>query len=264
VLEKVNLDKDLSHHKYKLVLRDLQQRLYELEKTCWDRKIASVVVFEGWDAAGKGTAIATVTARLDPRGFRLHPIQPPRPHEMNRPWLYRFWQRIPNYGEMAIFDRSWYGRVLADRVEGLVPKAEWRAAFRDILEFERMLADDGVAIVKFWLHIGKREQKRRFRELEADPLRNWHVTPEDWARHRKYDDYLLAVEEMLELSDSDYAPWTVIEATSRWYARKKIFDVLIHALEARLGDLAPPHAPPDAQDEQEDELRAAIDRGEGK
>lgn len=264
MLDKVNLDKKLSHRKYKLVVRDLQRRLFELEKTCWDRKIASIVVFEGWDAAGKGTAIATLTARLDPRGFKLHPIQTPRSHELNHPWLYRFWLRTPNYGEMAIFDRSWYGRVLADRVEGIAAEPEWRAAYRDILEFERMLADDGVVIVKFWLHIGKREQKRRFKELSADPLRNWHVTPEDWERHRKYDQYLLAVEEMLELSDSDYGPWTVIEATSRWYARKKIFEVLIRALESRLGELAPPHVPASVEDEQEAELCAAIDKSEGK
>ncbi len=264
MLEKVNLDKKLSHKNYKLVLRDLQRRLSELEKTCWDRKIASIVVFEGWDAAGKGTSIATLTARLDPRGFKLHPIHPPGPHELNRPWLYRFWLRTPNYGEMAIFDRSWYGRVLADRVEGLVSEPEWRAAYRDILEFERMLADDGVVIVKFWLHIDKKEQKKRFKELSSDPLRNWQVTPEDWTRHRKYDQYLLAAEEMLELSDSDYGPWTVIEATSRWYARRKIFEVLIRALEARLGGLAPPHVPASVEDEQEAELRAAIDENEEK
>ena len=141
---------------------------------------------------------------------------------------------------MVIFDQSWYSRVLIERVENLIPEEAWRNAYRDILDFERMLADDGTVILKFFLHIGKKEQKRRFETIEADPLEAWRVTKEDWARHRKYGQYLVAVrEEMLELTESEYGPWTIVEATSRRWARKKIMETVIAALEQRLGKLAP-------------------------
>ncbi len=240
MLEKVNLNKRLPKKEYKRLLPGLQRRLYDLQKACWDNGVPTVIVFEGWDAAGKGTAISTLTSRLDPRGFKLYAIRAPRTYELNRPWLWRFWLKIPGYGEMAIFDRSWYGRVLVERVEKLTPEKEWRKAYRDITDFERMLADDGAVIVKFWLHISKKEQKRRFEMLEQDPLTRWHVQPEDWEHHRKYDKYLVAVEEMLERTDTEWGPWTIVEATSRWYARKKVFDTLIRRLEERLGDAAPP------------------------
>ena len=240
MLEQVNLDCRLSKKDYKRLLPALQRRLYDLEKACWDQGIPSVVVFEGWDAAGKGSAIATLTERLDPRGFKLHATRAARTYEQQYPWLWRFWLVTPNYGEMAIYDMSWYGRVLVERVEKITPKKQWRKAYRDITEFERMLADDGTVIVKFWLHITSKEQRKRFRRLEKDPLESWRVTKEDWDRHKMYDDYRVAAEEMFERTESEWAPWTIVEATSRWYARKKIFDTLIHALEERLGDAAPP------------------------
>ncbi len=239
MLEQVNLDLKLSHKQYKQVLPDLQRRLYDLEKACWDAKIPSIVVLEGWDAAGKGSAITTLTERLDPRGFRLYPIRAPRTYEKQYPWLWRFWLKTPNRGEIALFDGSWYGRVLVERVEKLTPKKQWRKAYRDITEFERMLADDGTVIVKLWMHISKKEQRKRFRALEKDPLESWRVTPEDWERHRHYNDYRIAAEEMFERTESEWGPWTIVEATSRWFARKKIFDTLIHAFEERLGDDAP-------------------------
>jgi polyphosphate kinase 2 (PPK2 family) len=141
---------------------------------------------------------------------------------------------------MAIFDHSWYGRVLEDRVEKTIPKKTWREAYPDIIDFERMLADDGTAIQKFFLHIGKKEQKKRFEQLEDDPLEAWRVTDADWARHKKYDQYLDAIEEMLALTSSAFAPWTIVEATSKWHARRKVFESIISALEVRLGDKAPP------------------------
>ncbi len=239
MLEKVNLKLKLAREEYKQALPALQQRLYDLEKACWDEKVPSIILFEGWDAAGKGSAIATLTERLDPRGFKLHPIQPPRTYEQNHPWLWRFWLRIPNRGELAIFDRSWYRRVLDERVEKLITNKDADSAFRDIVEFERMLADDGTVIVKFWLHISRKEQKQRFKALEKDALERWRVTKEDWARHKKYGDYLEAAEEMLARTESEYGPWTIVEATSRWYSRKKIFDTVIRALEARLGAAVP-------------------------
>lgn len=261
MLEKVNLGLKLPRKEYKELLPGWQRRLYDLEKACWDHKAASVLVFEGWDAAGKGSAISTLTARLDPRGFRLYPIQAPRTYESNRPWLWRFWLRTPNYGEMAIFDRSWYRRVLDERVNREIRARDVRNAFRDIAEFERMLADDGTVIVKFWLHISKKEQKQRFRRIEKDPLESWHLTEEDWKRHHDYEKYLDAAEEMLEMTESEYGPWTIVEATSRWHAQKRIFETVIQALEARLGDAAPPY-PRQKPDGKDADLRAAMDTAE--
>jgi polyphosphate kinase 2 (PPK2 family) len=240
MLENINLQLKLSHEDYDRQLPALQRRLYDLEKACWDRKIPSIVIVEGWDAAGKGSAISTVTQRLDPRGFKLHSTQLPRTFEQAHPWLWRFWLNVPNRGEMVIFDQSWYMRVTLERVEKLIPETAWRAAFSDIIDFERMLADDGTVILKFFLHISKKEQKKRFETIEKEPLESWRVTKQDWARHRKYDEYLEAAEEMFELTEAEYAPWTIVEATSRWWARKKIFETLIAALEHRLGKDAPP------------------------
>lgn len=257
MLENVNLKKKLSRQEYKRLLPGLQKRLYDLEKACWDQGVPSIVVFEGWDAAGKGTTIAAVTQRLDPRGFKLYPIASPRTYEQQRPWLWRFWLKVPNRGEMVLFDHSWYGRVLEERVEKTIPEKEWRAAYRDIEEFERMLADDGVIIIKFFLHIDKKTQKKRFEALEADPLEAWRVTDDDWARHKKYDEYLAASEEMLEITDTEYGPWTIVEATSKWHARRKVFDTMIAAIESRLGSSAPPRN--ETVEENDVELREAMD-----
>ena len=207
MLEKVDLTRKLSKGEYKArlpYLSFLRDRLYDLQKACWDASIPSVVLFEGWDAAGKGTSINLLTQRLDPRGFKLYAIQGARTYETHMPWLWRFWLKLPNYGEMAIFDRSWYGRVLVERVEGFCPENEWRKGYRDIADFERTIADDGYVLIKCFLHISKKEQLRRFRRLERDPLESWHVQPEDWMHHRKYEQYVLAIEEMLERTDTEW------------------------------------------------------------
>ena len=245
MLENVNLKRKLSEEEYARVLPALQRRLYDLEKACWDNKISSIIIFEGWDAAGKGSSIATLTQRLDPRGFKLHTISSPRAFELSRPWLWRFWLRVPPAGEMAIFDQSWYSRVLGERVEGLVQEREWRAAYSDIVDFERTLADDGTAIIKFFLHLSRKDQEKRFKALEADPLEAWRVTKADWARHKKYSEYLAAAEDMLDRTEESHASWTIIEATSRRWARTKILATVISALEQRLGPLTPPHETPE-------------------
>jgi len=234
MLEKIDLTKSLSKQEYKGQLPRLRRRLSDLQKACWDANIPSVILFEGWDAAGKGTSINLLTQRLDPRGFKLYAIQEARTYEKHMPWLWRFWLKLPNYGEMAIFDRSWYGRVLVEREEGLTPEEEWRKGYRDIVDFERNIADDGYAIIKFWLHISKKEQLRRFKKLAKDPLESWHVQAEDWEHHRKYNEYLVAVEEMLERTDTEWGPWTIVEATDRRWARVKIFETIIHRLEEAL------------------------------
>jgi AMP-polyphosphate phosphotransferase len=259
MLENINLKKKLSREDYKRALPELQQRLYDLEKACWDHGIPTVIVFEGWDAAGKGTAIAALTQRLDPRGFKLYPITAARTYEQQRPWLWRFWLKVPDRGEMVIFDHSWYGRVVEDRIERAVPEKAWRDAYRDIVEFERMLADDGTAILKFFLHISRKEQKERFQALEKDPLEAWRVTDSDWARHKKYGEYLGAIEEMLELTESEFAPWTIVEATSKWYARKKIFETMIGAMEKRLGSDAPREVQESRAVAKDAELREAME-----
>ena len=276
MLEKIDLTRRLSKQDYKVLLPRLQRRLYDLEKACWDAKISSIILFEGWDASGKGTSINLLTSRLDPRGFKLYPIQAPRTFEMHLPWLWRFWLKLPNYGEMAIFDRSWYGRVLVERMEGLTPEEEWRKGYRDIVDFEHTLADDGYVIVKFWLHISKEEQRQRFSVLEKDSLESWHVQPEDWEHHRRYDEYLVAVEEMLERTDTEWGPWTIVEATNRRWCRVRIFQTIIGRLEEALKERgiepppeeAPttvPGEPPDEDDESlESDLAAEAEAQAGE
>lgn len=248
MLENVNLNRKLARGTWERELPGLQRRLFDLEKACWDHGKSSIIVFEGWEAAGKGGAISTLTARLDARGFRLYAITPPRTYEQDYPWLWRFWLKVPNRGEMAIFDHSWYGRVLEDRVERRVSKKEWQKAYLDIAEFERMLADDGTTILKFWFHISKKEQKKRFEKISKDPLESWRISKEDWKRHKRYVKYLEAAEEMLERTESEYAPWTIVEATCRRWARRKVFETIIAALEKALGDAAPPVRAPNARD----------------
>ena len=234
MLEKVDLTKRLKKSEYKEQRNRLRNRLYDLEKACWDADLPSIILFEGWDAAGKGTSINQLTRRLDPRGFKLYAIQAPRTYEKHMPWLWRFWRKLPNYGEMAFFERSWYGRVLVEGVEGLTLEQDWRKAYRDIVNFERTLADDGYVIVKFFLHISKKEQKKRFKKLEKDPLTAWHVQPEDWEHHKKYDQYVEAIEEMLERTDTEWGRWTIVEATNKRWARVKIFRTVVDRLEYAL------------------------------
>jgi len=234
MLDKIDLNKKLSKKVYKGIMPVLSNRLFNVQKASWDAGIPVVILFEGWDAAGKGTSIQRVTQPLDPRGFKLYPIRAARTHEAKHPWLWRFWLKIPAYGEWAIFDRSWYGRVMVERVENLIPESKWRRAYRDIMEFERTIADDGTLILKFFLHISKAEQRRRFDSLMQDPLTAWYVTDEDWDHHQHYDEWLMAYEEAFERTDTEFGTWTIVEATDRRYTRVKIFLTLISALEERL------------------------------
>jgi len=234
MLDKIDLTKKLTKGVYKSVIPMLTHRLYNAQKASWDAEIPVVIIFEGWDAAGKGTTIQRLTRPLDPRGFKLYPIRAARTFERNHPWLWRFWMKLPAFGELAIFDRSWYGRVMVERVEKLIPENKWRRAYRDITEFERTIADDGTLIIKFFLHISRDEQRRRFDKLLKDPLTAWHVTDEDWEHHKQYHEWLLAYEEAFERTDSEFGPWTIIEATDRRYTRVKVFHTVIAALEERL------------------------------
>jgi AMP-polyphosphate phosphotransferase len=265
MLENINLKKKISREDFKRVLPGLQLRLYDLEKACWHHGISTIIVIEGWDAAGKGSTIAALTQRLDPRGFRLYPITAPRTYErQQRPWLWRFWLKAPSRGEIVIFDHSWYRFVIDERVQGNAPAQMVQRACRDIVEFERMLAEDGTTILKFFFHISKKEQKRRFQLIQSDPLEAWRVTRDDWDRLKKYNKYLEATEEMLELTETDHAPWTVVEATSKWHARKKVFETVIAAMEARLGGDAPPRHKIPSSKSKDAELRAVVESLEGE
>ncbi len=234
MLEEVNLRLSISKAEYRRRLPALQGRLYDLEHAIFTKNIPVAVVVEGWAAAGKGGAIRVLAERMDPRGFRVVAYFAPRTVETHYPWMWRYWQKIPAYGQVIIFDGSWYRRVLIDRVARNVRKREWRRAFQDIAEFEEQLVADGTVLVKFWLHISKKEQAHRFKKILSNKLTAWQVNEEDRLQHKAYKKYSAAVEEMLVQTGKPQAPWVIVEATDRYYCRAKIFETLIRALEERL------------------------------
>ncbi|MEP7359679.1 MAG: hypothetical protein ABI847_20675 [Anaerolineales bacterium] len=240
MLEYVDLKQSVPKDEYKQRLEPLQQRLYALQAQIFEQRIPVALVFEGWAAAGKGTSLNTLAARLDPRGFRVVPIVPPRTIELAYPWMWRYWLRIPAAGQMVGYDTSWYRRVLIERLTGTLKRRQWQAAYDDIRDFEAQLAADGTIILKFWLHISKKEQKKRFKKLQASKLTAWQVTPEDEAQHADYDAYSQAVEDMLARTEAPHAPWTIVAATDRYYTRLKIIETIVQSLALRLGASAEP------------------------
>jgi AMP-polyphosphate phosphotransferase len=235
MLEYVNLDLALPKEEYKKRLGPLQQRLYELEHAVFDANVPVIIVFEGWAATGKGRLISLLAERLDPRGFRVVPITPPRTAEMRYPWMWRFWLKIPARGQMVAFDTSWYRRVLIDRLNKTIEKEELRAAYQDIAEFEEMLTADGTVILKFWLHIGEEDQTKRLKKLRKDTLSAWQVSEEDVLQNKRYEKYAGYVEDMIARTDSPHAPWTIVESTDKYFMRIKVLETIIASLEARLG-----------------------------
>lgn len=230
---------DLAHRTpnkvYTAEIGPLRDRLAELQREGADAGLPVMVAFEGWDAAGKGSLIHTLTERLDPRGFKVHPVQAPRPFEQARPWLWRFWRTVPARGAWALYDRSWYGRVLVERMDRLVEEAAWRRAYDEIFQFERALTADGYLLIKVFLHISKEEQRRRLQALLADPVTVWRVTPEDWQNHHRYDAWRDLYREMLDRTHTPETPWTVLAGTCPNTTRLALYRTLIGALEARLG-----------------------------
>jgi polyphosphate kinase 2 (PPK2 family) len=190
-----------------------------------------LVVFEGWDASGKGGAIKRLVAPLDPRHVRVKQFAAPTYDEKRHHWLARFWEPLPGWGGMAVFDRSYYGRVLVERVEGFAKPSEWKRAYQEIRDFERALSDDGTIIVKCWMHVSSQEQLKRFKRRAKDPLRTWKLTDEDWRNRKKRRAYLRALEDMFEETDRECAPWTLIEGNSKRYARVKVVNTVIAACE---------------------------------
>ncbi|MEW6544889.1 MAG: polyphosphate kinase 2 family protein [Nitrospirota bacterium] len=232
MLEKVDLGKSLPEKQYWKEIKKWQVRLRAESMRLYSEKRTALVVFEGWDAAGKGGSIKRVTETLDPRGFNVQTFAAPTGAEARHHYLWRFWRALPQEGQLMIFDRSHYGRVMVERVEGFCREQEWKRAYREINEFEWQLTNFGTVIVKFWLHIDQDEQLRRFRERELDPFRSYKLTEEDWRNRAKWGQYLEAVEEMLEKTSTTWAPWTVIEANDKFHARVKIVQTLTKALEA--------------------------------
>ena len=196
------------------------------------------VVFEGWDASGKGGAIRRLVAELDPRHVRVVQFAAPTHDEKRHHWLWRFWPALPGWGGMAVLDRSWYGRVLVERVEGFATEPQWRRAYEEIRDFERMLAAEGMLLVKLWLHLSDAEQLKRFQKRAKDPLKAWKLTDEDWRNRDKRPQYEAAVEDMLAETSTDVAPWTLVEAESKRYARVKVVETVNAAIEAKLKGLS--------------------------
>ncbi len=217
---------------FKKALKQTQLKLLTYQRALADSKHSLVIVFEGPDAAGKGGAIKRVVERLDPRTLRVHSVVKPTQEEYQHHYLWRFWQRLPPYGQMAVFDRSWYGRVLVERVEGFATEKEWRRAYDEIAEFERTLTDDGAILLKFYLHISKDEQLARFKRREGDPYKHWKITEEDWRNRRKWDEHNTAAEEMFARTSTGAAPWHVVPANYKWHARLKVVRAVVDALEA--------------------------------
>jgi polyphosphate kinase 2 (PPK2 family) len=246
MLELIDLSREMSRSEFRLRLPRFQQQMLEVEEAIASAGIPVIIVVEGWATANKGGVIRTLTSRMDPRGYRVVTIGAPREHENNFPWMHRFWLRLPNYGEIVIFDQSWYRRLLEDRVEERVPKKDWKRAFAAIRNFERTLADDGTVIIKFFLHISRKEQARRLRKLLSDKTTGKLVSKEDRAQQKKYPRYLEAAEEMLSQTEAEWAPWTIVEANSGHFARHRVFETVLqrlqHALRA-VPDKAPAAAP---------------------
>ena len=234
MLDHIDLSKRINKEAYKEVFPEMEIRLGALQRAAQKAGVPVILVFEGWDTAGKGRLINRLTQALDPRGFKVHATSAPDQVERHYPWLWRFWRRTPAAGTLAIFDRSWYGRVLVERMRKLTPKAEWREAFDEIVHFERQLADSGAVIVKFWLHIDRKEQKSRLKEIEKAPALSWKVDKDEWQQNKNYDRWLVAVEEMLESTNTAHAPWTVVEATQNRFARVKVFETMLSAVSAEL------------------------------
>jgi AMP-polyphosphate phosphotransferase len=189
------------------------------------------VLFEGWDASGKGGAIKRLVAPLDMRHVRVGQFAAPSPDEARHHYLWRFWPKLPGWGGMAVFDRSWYGRVLAERVEGYATPEQWHRAYGEIVELERTLDAEGMVLIKFFLHISEEEQLRRFEQRRDDPLKTWKLTPADWENRRKRPQYMEAIEDMLARTDHDPSPWHLVEAESKKYARVKVVETVIERIE---------------------------------
>ncbi|MBR6028145.1 MAG: polyphosphate:AMP phosphotransferase [Clostridia bacterium] len=230
-LADVDLSPSIDEEDYRKQLKKLQARLSELHNVVYRKKIPVVICYEGWDAAGKGGNIRRVAYPLDPRGFDVRPIASPEPHEINRQYLWRFWTRLPRSGHICIFDRTWYGRVMVERLEGFCTEKDWQRAYNEINEFERQLTEWGAVVIKFWIHIDQETQLARFTERQNTPEKQWKITEEDWRNREKWPQYEVAVDEMLQKTSTENAPWYIIESNDKLYARIKALRIVVETLE---------------------------------
>ncbi len=238
-LADVDLTKHITYEDYRRKLDALQKKLQRIQQAYLFSGDLAVIVFEGWDAAGKGGTIRRMAAVLDPRGFKVWPIAAPRHYHQERHYLLRFWERLPPRGAISVFDRSWYGRVLVERVEGFALKDEWRRAYGEINEFERLLTDDALRIVKIFLHISQEEQLRRFEARLRDPMKRWKLSYEDFRNRAHWDAYVEATDDMLAKTSTNRAPWHVVAANDKRWARVESLRIICRAL-AKGVDLKPP------------------------
>lgn len=230
-LASVDLSPTVDDKAYKKELKELQEKLGRLHNVIYRKRIPVILCYEGWDAAGKGGNIRRVAYPLDPRGFDVIPIASPLPHELARQYLWRFWTKVPRSGHFAIFDRTWYGRVMVERLEGFCAEDDWKRAYNEINEFERCLTDWGAVVLKFWIHIDQETQLERFTARQNTPEKQWKITEEDWRNREKWPQYEAAIDEMLQLTSTENAPWHIIESNDKKYARIKVLRIVVAALE---------------------------------
>jgi polyphosphate kinase 2 (PPK2 family) len=236
VLAGIDLNKTIGQKAYKKRLDELQSQIEVLHSEIYRRRIPVIVAMEGWDAGGKGGAIKRLTQKMDPRGYEVVPTSAPNDIEKEHHYLWRFWQNMPKDGHVAIFDRTWYGRVMVERIEGFCSEDEWRRAYKEMNQMEEDLYAHGAVVLKFWLHIDKDEQERRFKDRMENPDKQWKITDEDWRNRDKWEAYEVAVDEMILRTSTSYAPWHVIEANSKMYARIKILEIFVDTLKQWLGE----------------------------
>lgn len=215
---------------YEERLADLQLELLKLQMKYHHQRRRGLILFEGWDAAGKGGAIRRLTEKLDPRGCEVHAFGPPTSYEKDRHYLFRFWTKLPPPGKIVIFDRTWYGRVLVERIEKFATRTEWMRAYQEINEFERWLTDDGLAVIKIFLHISQAEQLVRFKERESDPYKHWKITDDDWRNRKKWRSYETAYNDMFDRTHTGYAPWHVIAGNDKQHARITVLETALVGL----------------------------------
>jgi len=234
ILDHVDLSQQLTVAEYEKALEKQQTRLARLMWVARQKKRSMVMVFEGWDAAGKGSAIRRVTQAMDPRLYRIVGIAAPTDEERAQHYLWRFWRQLPRAGFSTIFDRSWYGRVLVERVEGFATPAEWGRAYQEINDFEEQLSDHGIVVNKFWVHVSQDEQLRRFKERQTIAYKQYKITSEDWRNRKKWDAYKLAVNDMVTRCSTEFAPWTLVAGNDKKFARVQILKTIVKRLEEAL------------------------------
>lgn len=233
-LDEVRLDSKLDAQEYKSLLKQNQEQLFLLHNCLYQKRIPVILAFEGWDAAGKGGNIKRITQGLDPRGYEVIPIAAPSTLEKNHPHLWRFWNALPRDGHIAIFDRTWYGRVMVEKIEGFCTQEQWERAYDEINRFEKQLHEWGAIVLKFWLQIDKDEQLRRFEVRQNTPEKQYKITDEDWRNREKWDQYEQAVNDMLSLTNTKHAPWIIVESNDKRHARIQTQHAVIKAMQARL------------------------------